>query len=249
MHIGGGWNHVNHRPATGGLPRNLKYMTCRLAGIAMIVAVCLLSSCTAFSNVRSAVVTPGPTTTFQMSVAPSPGDNAAWLWDFDCQENCNYAIVAPDVVVAVGRGTTSRRPFSVGGGLNGVFPYAEGYLQLDTSSHRPFGVGARVAAPLGGSTGYQLYGRLDIPLNANSRILWNPGIIYTGNHGGSTNDHFLGLVQAVGLEKGAGPRVFTSSVSLVWGRSARNTNSIFVSKSSTLFGTIAFSFSARSAKD
>lgn len=207
-----------------------------------------MSSCTSFSTVRSAVVTPGAATTFQLAVAQPPGDDAAWFWSIYCANDCDRAIPAWDVAVAIGHATTSRRPYTIGGGLNGPLPYVEGYVQLDTSYRRPSGVGLRLSAPIAGVTEFQLYGRLDKPFGEGSRFLWNPGIMYHGDASGLTSGHFIGLVQGFGLEKASGSRVFIPSISLVWGRSVRETNSFVLGKSSTVFATIAMSVGSRRVK-
>src|SRR5687768_13372043 len=88
------------------------------------------ASCTAFSTVRSARVTPGLSGTIQASVASPPGDDAAWFWSFDCADQCNHAIPSTDVVLAYGNQWSNGRVFTIGGGINGLQPYVEIYTEL-----------------------------------------------------------------------------------------------------------------------
>lgn len=60
-------------------------------------------------------------------MASPPGDDAAWFWSFDCAQNCDHLIPGGDFVFAYVPRTPASRPYSIGIGLNGVYPYAEGY--------------------------------------------------------------------------------------------------------------------------
>jgi hypothetical protein len=191
-----------------------------------VIALCLLflaTGCTSFATVRSAQVAPGLSTTIQASVASPPGDAAAWFWSFDCADECDHAIPSTDAVLAYGARTAGGRQFAIGGGINGVQPYVEAYMQLNPPGARPVGAGARVGS-FGSWTFYQLYARSDWQVAADSRLLWNPGIYYHAGRApnGESPGSFLGLVNGFGLESGAGPVTVTPSLAVVWGRAQRN---------------------------
>jgi hypothetical protein len=145
---------------------------------------------------------------------------AGWLWSFDCSENCDDSIRGLDVTFTYGRRKSSEAPYALGVGLNGTFPFAEGYLQLRDSDRFPFGVGARAGIPLGPGWQNAVYARLDIPLSSNAKLLWNPAVFQnsTSSPNGANHGWFVGLVQGVGLELGTGSITFTPSAALVWGR-------------------------------
>lgn len=119
-----------------------------------------------------------------------------------------------------GRRKENETPYAVGFGLNGTFPFAEGYLQLRDSDRLPLGVGARLGIPLGPGWQNSLYGRLDVPVTSNAKLLWNPAVFHnsTSSPNGANHGWFVGLVQGVGLELGTGSITVTPSVALVWGR-------------------------------
>jgi hypothetical protein len=200
------------------------------------------ASCTSFTTVRSADVRPGPSLTAQVSMTTSPGPVAGWLWSFDCSENCDDSIKGLDVTFMYGRRKSTAAPHAVGFGLNGTFPFAEGYLQLRDSDRLPFGVGARVGIPFGPGWQNGVYGRLDIPLASNAKLLWNPGLFHnsTSSPNGANHGWFVGVVQGVGLELGTGSITFTPSAALVWGR-AEYENPNQHGPEDRLFGTGALS--------
>src|SRR4029078_7915499 len=136
----------------------------------LLVGLITMGGCAAFTTVRSAEVTPGPAVTTQASMAGRPGDDAAWFFSFDCAASCDHAIMSTDIAFAYGMNVGSTIPFTFGGGLNGTFPYFEGYAQLGRGKI-PFGIGARGGVPTGWAMD-QLYGRLDVPLSASARLLW-----------------------------------------------------------------------------
>src|SRR5262249_48394963 len=112
----------------------------------MLVGLFAMGGCASFATVRSAEVTPGPAITTQASVAGRPGDDAAWFFSFDCASSCDHSIVSPDIAFAYGLNADSNVPLTVGAGLNGTFPYLEGYAQLGRGNI-PFGIGARGGIP------------------------------------------------------------------------------------------------------
>ena len=212
-------------------------------GVAAAALVACAGACTSFATVRSAEVRPGAALTVQASVASPPGDEAAWFWSADCAQNCNRTIPSADVVLAHGWSRRDARAFTLGAGVNGTHPYAEGYLQLGASARRPFGVGARVGLPVQRWTEHQLYGRLDLPLGTRTRLLWNPAVFYhTGNSpNGENPGTFVGLVQGLGLRLGAGSAAVTPSVAAVWGRAEHRSGDQRYGPASRLFGTAALS--------
>jgi len=194
--------------------------------MACIRPVCLaavLSGCTSFATLRSADVRPGASFLVQASLAASPGDEAGWFWSIDCASQCNHAISALDLGVSFGARSTGAPPMAFGFGLNGLNPYLDAYLQLSTARKLPFGVGARLGLPLDSWSEHQVYGRLDLALGPDVRLLLNPGLFYHTGH--SPNDQnpgsFLGLVQGVGIEFSDGPIAIIPGLAFVWGRAER----------------------------
>jgi len=226
-------------------------MKLRLHNFGLLTGAIAMLGCTSFSTVRSAVVTPASAFTAQVTVASPPGDAAEWFWSFDCESQCNHAIVGGDLAYAYGKGTTSRRPFTLGAGLNGTIPYVEGYLQLGTSRGRPFGIRVRAGFPVSGWMEHQLYGRLDFVTRSGVRYLWNPGVLYhTGRSpNGENPGTFVGLVQGFGVEVQADGYVFTPSAALVWGRTERTHGLDQIGPVSTVFGSAGISVGFAHRKD
>lgn len=194
--------------------------------------------CASFSTVRSAEVTPGSTVVMQANVASPPGEDAAWFYVIECAVYCNQALFGGELQYAHAVGSGWRRPVLLGGGLNGVFPFLEGYVQLDTSRTRPYGVGARVGLPVWSWNQHQIYARVDFPWSESTRVLWNPGIVlHTGQSpNGENPGSLLGVVQGVGVQHGAGSTVLTPSLAVVIARATHRsagrqygpTTSVFV---------------------
>jgi hypothetical protein len=222
-------------------------MTIRRALLTLGLAAAAASgaACTSFATVRSAEVRPGPSLTTQLSVAASPGPVAGWLWSWECVADCDHDIAALDLTFTYGQRKSGEPPYAFGLGLNGTFPFAEGYLQLRSVERFPFGVGGRVGIPLGPGWENQLYGRLDVPITSDVRLLWNPAVVHnsTSSPNGSNHGSFIGLVQGVGLELGTGSVTVTPSLALVWGR-AEYRNPELHGPESRLFGTAALSVTA-----
>ncbi len=222
-------------------------MRARQYATRFIIGASAAVGCASFSTVRSAVVSSGSAFTAQATVASPPGDAAAWFWSFDCEQRCDHAIAGGDLAYAYGRGATSRRPYTVGAGLNGTFPYVEGYLQLDTSRTRPFGVGVRGGLPVGGWMEHQVYARYDVKMTSGVRLLWNPGVLYHTGHSpnGENPGTFVGVVQGFGAAVGSGARVITPSVAVVWGRTARRSGATQIGPVSQVFGSAGLSVGFR----
>jgi len=198
------------------------------------------AGCSTFSSVRSAAVRPGATFSGQASASTRPGAEAGWFFTPYCVSACNYHLVGAEVAFAYGwdRGGGAR-PVAVGFGINSFFPFVEGYVQLSdaTEVQNPWGVGARVGIPIRGWRQHQLYGRYDVPLEANKTLLLNPGIVV--HHGGSrySGGSVVAFVQGVGVEY-AGPTLsITPSFSAVVSRAQRTDFGIRNSPETRLFAT------------
>jgi hypothetical protein len=214
----------------------------RLA-VASIGAV-LAASCATFSNVRSAQVRTGATATVQASFAGAPGNAAGWFWNGDCVQRCSQPIAGADFVFAYGSRPAEGSPHTLGFGISGLWPYFEGYWQLGKSETHPFGVGARLGLPLGGWSEHQIYGRTDLVIDKNTRLLWNPGVfLHTGQSGGidPTSGTFVGLVQGIGLERDIGRITLVPSAALVIGHAQRKSLGQMAGPETRAFGTVALS--------
>jgi hypothetical protein len=158
----------------------------------------LAGACTSLATVRSADVMPGLSAAVQAATSTKPGDAIGWFFH-DCAR-CDIRIASGDVGITYGsqRGGDAR-PFAIGFGISGIYPYADGYLQLDTGP-TPAGVGVR-AAFLPRWVQGQLYGRFDLPVGARARLLLNPAVfVQTGTSPNHRNPGtFLALVQGIGL--------------------------------------------------
>lgn len=216
----------------------------------LLLALALLSGCTAFSTVRSAEIYPGTSAHVQVGMASPPGEDAYWFWSLDCS-GCNDPIPSFDVGLAHGvTGREGGRPYEVSVGLNGLSPYVGGYLQLGKDERSAYGVGGRLGIPfvISWSTS-QVYGRYDRILAPGRRLLLNPGImLHAGNSpNGENPGHFLGLVQGVGLELEGARVSFTPSASVVVARGERNSYGMFGGPFTTAFGTasVAVTFHRR----
>jgi hypothetical protein len=162
------------------------------------VAPLVTGGCTSLATVRSAKVTPGFSASVQVSKSTKPGDTVGWFFH-DCAR-CDINIVAADVGVTHGwwRGPDAY-PFAIGVGITGIYPYVDGYLQLD-DDRTPAGVGMRVAF-IPRWVQSQVHGRFDIPLTDHTRLLLNPGVfLQTGTSPNHKNPGtFLAFVQGIGL--------------------------------------------------
>jgi hypothetical protein len=212
-----------------------------------LLALCVGGGCASFATVRSAEVTRGASIVTQASLAGRPGDEAAWFFNLDCASNCDRSIASGDIAVAYGVRTGSDVPFTIGAGLNGTFPYLEGYAQLGRGKI-PFGIGARAGIPIGWAM-HELYGRLDIPLSQSARLLWNPGVVYLAGNSpnGENPGSFSAIAQGVGIQFGSGNFTFTPSAAFVWARAEHNSYGEQFGPSSRGFATVAVSVGLRDA--
>lgn len=197
------------------------------------------AGCTSFGSVRSAEVEHGGSWAFQVSASSPPGDDAGWFWSFDCEANCNHAVASYDFSYM--HGTTGRVPFEVGGGLNGTHLYLQGFFQLGSGSagRGPWGVGGRVGMPLTGWNEHQLFGRFDVNLGENTRLLLSPMLYYYGGNSpnGANPGSFVGFVQGLGLERRTGRVSVFPALSVVGGHTERRSYGESVASSWTAFAT------------
>lgn len=202
--------------------------------------------CTSFVAVRSAEVPPGASGAFQVSLASPPGDDAGWFWSFDCESECDHVIPSYDVGFLYGLRWAS--PFEFGLGINGTYPYLQGFFQLGgLEGGDPWGIGGRLGIPFGTWHEHRLFGRYDVRLDEQTRILLNPALYYfAGNSpNGKNPGSFVGFVQGIGLEL-RGERVsFIPAASLIVGRTERESYGEKAASSTTVFGAASISFILR----
>jgi hypothetical protein len=185
----------------------------------------------------------------QASITTPPGDEASWFYSFDCASACNHPIAAGEVGVAFGRvpSTPDRgTPFTLGIGLNGFFPYAEGYVQLSRSAAAPYGVGARVSV-FGNWRQQQIYARVNKPLRPDVTMLWNPGVlVHQGRSpNGENPGSILALVNGLGLELGSGSTALTPSIAVVLSHSQHDNWNGQSTPETRLFATAAIGLAFR----
>lgn len=188
---------------------------------ASILALLALNACTSFSTVRSATVAPGLQMVAQVGAAPAPGDEVGWFYSYECSEQCDHPILAPDISLAYGRqpANAARTAYTIGVGLNGLTAYVEGYVQLQRSPRTPFGLGGRMGRnPYGMEN--QIYARVDAPIRENVNLLWNPGLFWlSGNSpNGENRGGIVAVVNGLGVELDQGPVAVTPSLSLILSR-------------------------------
>ena len=216
-----------------------------------LIAAALLSACTTFSNVRSADVEPGPSMALQVAATTSVGPETGWFWAFDCAQNCGHAIPGADFTFTYGLsdGAFARHPVAFGGGVNGTYPYIEGYLQLSRAEN-PFGVGARVGIPAESWNEHEIYLRQDIRLGGSARLLINPEVFI--HHGrapnGASPGSFVGFVQGLGILLDGERVSYVPAVSIVVGRAERNSYGQKFGPERSVFGTASVSVTVHRRK-
>jgi hypothetical protein len=217
-------------------------MHARFASLAVLALGLAAAGCTSFATVRSARVHPGASVTLQGSLSSPPGDEAGWFWSLDCSVDCSHSVVALDASWTYG--WAGEKPYSLGLGVNGfLFPYVEGYAQLNGDTAHAFGVGARIGLPLIGWSNHQVYARYDLPLASGTRVLINPGLfLHAGNSpNGQNPGHFLAFVQGVGVEHRGERRTVVPAVALIVGRGERDSYGQGDGPFTTVFGTASLS--------
>ncbi len=147
------------------------------------------------------------------------------------------------MVFAYGARPLNGSPYALGFGVSGPWPFLEGYWQFGKSAQHPFGVGARAGIPVGGWSEHQIYGRTDFLLDKDTRVLWNPSVIYHvgRNSDGTSSGSFIGLVQGIGLERDFGSIALIPSAALVVGHGQRTTLNQSYGPETRAFATAALS--------
>lgn len=196
--------------------RNHRLLT--LSRSLVVVALFLASAaCASFSTARSAVASPGASLTAQAAMTSDVGPEVGWFFGDECSP-CDGPMPGTEVGLHYGHAPArpDRKAFTIGLGVNGVFPYVETYMQLRQSSNAPFGMGIRVGGISNWRQG-QIYGRVDRRLSAGRTLLWNPAVFYHGGRSpnGQNRGRVWALVNGFGLELAHGPVAFTPSVSVV----------------------------------
>lgn len=219
---------------------------------AMLVALHVFGAgCATFANVHSAVIDPGSSGQVQLATTGHPGYVAGTIWGGLCDGICSSErILGLDAGYSYGwphhDGTP---PVSLGVGIASLVPYVDGYVQLSESRRLPFGVGARVGTLGAGWIQEHVYGRVDVPLANDVRLLWNPGLFHadmsSDNDWSGGNATYTGITQGVGLQLGAGSVVFTPSVAAVWGRAKRTILNQQLGPQTRLFGTLGLAIAFR----
>lgn len=213
----------------------------QIGGLLFAIGWVPLVGCASLATVRSAEVAPGPRAHVQFAATTPVGDATGWFFSHECESDCSHGIVAADLNASFGTSNPDGLAYAVGGGLNGVFPYLEGYLQLGRG-HRPVGLGARLGIPITGTWAlHQLHGRLDLPLGGSTRVLLNPGLSYLSgaSPNGENPGSMLALSQSIGLAIAAGRRTIVPSVTGVVARSSRTSYGGKIGSETTAFLSFA----------
>ena len=175
------------------------------------------------------------------------GPDVGWFFGDECSP-CEGAMPGTDIGLHYGHAPAGpdRKAFTIGLGVNGVWPYAEAYMQLRRSSAAPFGLGLR----LGGISNWrqgQIYGRVDRRLSPGRTLLWNPGVFYHGGRSpnGQNPGRVWALVNGFGLELAKGFVAFTPSVSLVAAHGEHSTFSTAPTSGARVFGTAGAALTLR----
>lgn len=204
---------------------------CRVSPVRLVVRFsglfASLAGCTSFGAVRSADVYPGPSLAAHVSAAPFPGDIPGWFWSWDCASDCNHPILSADVSFAWGLKPSTTTAVALAAGLSGTYPYADAYLQLSRRPRRSFGIGARLGIPTGSWNEYAIYARVDRPLGAHDRLLFDPAVFYhVGNSPNGQNPGWLlAFAPGIGLMIEGKRTSVTPAVSLVAGGGDRRGDS------------------------
>jgi hypothetical protein len=179
--------------------------------------------CTSFADVRSAEVRPGLQVDGGITVSAPPGDAAAWFWTLDCASHCDHAIISPNVAIRHGRVPQSGgRPYELGAGISGMFPYATGYLQL-ARGPRPVGVGARVGIPFTTWREDAIFARYDLSSGSTRVVLAPTVFLHSGSSpNGGNRGWFLAFAPALGLQHERSGVSVTTSLAPVLGHTKRS---------------------------
>lgn len=218
---------------------------------AAVAVVATSGACTSFASVRSAEVRSGAGANLVASVSGRVSSDAGWFYSLDCTDDCGRMVAGADVQANYGwRRGVAGRPSTLAAGTSGLFPYVEGYVQLGRG-RVPYGVGARAGLPFPFArwAEHQLYGRVDLPLAPDMRLLLNPGLfVHRGTSpNGENRGSFAAFVQGVGLEVGTGRVTVTPAVALVAGRAGRTSYGHRIGPTATVFPTASLGVALRRA--
>lgn len=183
------------------------------------IALAVLSGCTTFVPVRSGEVREGAGLELAVAATTPPGDEAAWFFGLYCSSSCNRPITGLSLAARVGMVPDAGRPFEVGLGWSGVFPYAEGFVQV-TRTPRPVGAGARLGLSRGAWYEDVLFLAYDIDASPGYRLFATTSFF---RHAGRTpNGDITGSLVALGQGIGADWNGIATSAALVVGRTERD---------------------------
>ena len=178
--------------------------------------------CTSFVDVRSAEVHPGFQRDVGVTASTPPGDITSWFWSFECVDECEHSIVSPALALRYGFvSERGGRPYELGAGFSGMYPYATGYVQL-TRAPGAFGVGARIGIPSSWQEN-ALFARYDLT-SGSTRVVFSPHFLlhYGGSPNGFNKGYFVAFAPALGVQMFAdGGSPITASLIPVFGRSGR----------------------------
>jgi hypothetical protein len=213
----------------------------RIPVAALAAVATAAGGCASFGSVRSAEVHRGVSGTAQASLTTRPGDDAAWFWGFFCSVSCDARFLGVDVGLTYGM---RRAPVAVGAGVDPGGTYADAYVQLGHGV-RPFGVGGRatIASATGSWRQDQLYGRYDVPLGGDSRLLLTPALFV--HHGGTEGEpgsrgSFVAFVQGIGLLIEGERASFVPALTVVAGRTRRTSVYEEIGPTRTVFAVASF---------
>mgnify|MGYP006969358455 CR=1 FL=1 len=172
------------------------------ARLALTLVTPFLAGCSTFVPVRSAQVETGGRVAVVATVATPPGEDAGWFFSLDCGATCDAGWA-----------------YEVGGGLAGLFPYAEGFLQLRGGA-RPIGVGGRFGLSRGSWFEDVVYLAYDLAEVDGSRVYGTTSLF---RHAGrSPNGQVGGSLTALGQGFGIELGPLAPSAALVVARVGRD---------------------------
>jgi len=176
-------------------------------------------------------------------------DEAAWFWSFDCATDCGRAVPAIGIDYTHGLVGTGL-PVELGAGFAGVFPYARVYAQLG-QGERPWGAGIELGIPFDYSWHeHRLFGRMDIPLRDNQRLLLNSSLfLHAGNSpNGQNPGSFIAFVPAAGLLLHRRTSEVIPSLALVVGRGTRESYGAQLEPFHAVFAIFSVSFTVHRSR-
>ncbi len=189
------------------------------ARLALTLVTPFLAGCSTFVPVRSAQVETGGRVEVVATVATPPGEDAGWFFSLDCGATCDASGPALGVGMTVGGRTDGGWAYEVGGGLAGLFPYAEGFLQLRGGAG-PIGVGGGFGLSRGAGFEDVVYRAYDLAEVDGSRVYGTTSLF---RHAGrSPNGQVGGSLTALGQGFGIELGPLAPSAALVVARVGRD---------------------------